>query len=1622
MSFFDYQWLTAYQSVDGSIKPTFLFSNKTKPGDWALASWKQSALLASDWSTWRSHIERQMPIKTLAYVNEEGYLIRNNGVYGSGIWKDQDVLLSNLHGFQANEAWFWTDSFSYLIESLPKAEQWTTYAGKKLTILTMNQKPYVSTDYLIQYQTSSAHQDAHHIRILFRDFPKEDLIIEFFYAKEPTADAKNNQKEIPRWIGYSKEPNGAYMAMRSITLQPFILASSHQAIRDEQWKMERSNEFAGYTYQHDTLRAMNDSRSVQFQKIQLKHTYETIDAISQQKIQKEIVSGPMYFPAMHPSVLREDEKEHQGNGWLIGSSVLGTQWKTWWKRYIDQTKTLDLEAAINGTTSIETISLSNDQKTSSVIENNGLLIQGLKEQTAWNLSSETPYVIKDEGTTANIGLSIKSIRPRFYVPYEVIYEGNITKQQPIDVSYVIQKIMWGCETPIRHLPKSTTVSAISGSKKLSFQKNKWSKKDQSSGWHSSIVSLDQTSKHQLYQWQGMLEQGSAPIGFCVDVLSNQEMIVVFAERDQFLFLNNKETRYAFSSVGIEKINYDSTGANGAISNKTTFLNAGFGNSKWRMYLAKKSSTAIGGWSFDELSRSATGVKGLLNKQLFRVTIERIGTRIAIYHQPLAATKGNDLLGTMVFAKSNLEQPKSHLIGTLGLDQSMFTIENMYHMNAFYRLVRSKTQKHQTSILKKHLLTIDGKTAFDYQSHFLSEWKSEEKKWFTTRSFNNPTVVVLSDNLSSQLVWTTTFLPDPKQPKRVEIVIEKPTTLPLGPVKWHSNDFDQNLKGTVYFEANEKGYLDPIFTPKIEIGNLPKTIPANLKQLKWKSIRVLDERIAFDVSESGKVVLTKFDVEPDIIDGFENQVLIANQQISENQGVVRLVEDLLHQKIESNALPSDIEMNRLVFEIKTNETSGVNVQFVHQKNNQWLSNQIQMHDFSIPKSNAKQRLTGFDWSSRCTTIGHNMMKTKWKKSKTNGIAMVDNQRMFSGFMDVDSLSEYQATYAFTPYSNATHGLDDDPIGFVIHGESEDDFYVFMIEGKEMIADSMAKKFPAFRMSNRWGEDNAISFDTAKGVDFDPYTLIADQHRNVSNGKKTTLTKYYTQQCGWRTRHMRLFRVTNGIFKAYKPSLEWFTYYDGWKLNQKNTVMVKCFEDQIVIDLNGKRIYFAKLAHKKGKIGFVSFSQLVELHELTIENLKRETKIPKIAVDAWTFYQKKKAYPMLAVQSFPNENGFEWTKEQYAKKEQWHVQMQPMITEIKRDLLLHWDATETIELPSDINHQAIKNQWSLIKQNGLFFRYEINQETTNAKLQQAVRSQDAVWIGSHQIQVSTPLISFDPSYDFQPVVDRKTNKGWQRLTIEEVYALSGLIKVRETIDASDEIRVQAASLPALIYEGMLIQNERISFPGNPRHPFVFAHSEKNGFMEIPKAEEWTDGIHTSPVIGLIQTPVYLYVLPYEIGTYQNGLWVSLVTLHAHSVIRHTTNERLFDSLDPLYQPSYLKLATCQYHLPNQQIETRIESSQASAFRPDAEIPADVKKHLWDMDSAKEPFVIEQGVSVIEIPQTIWNEQKNIAQDTVDKHRAGGQVIVLLPKSEEGIWTQAEIEASLGTNEYEIAQVEE
>jgi hypothetical protein len=238
-------------------------------------------------------------------------------------------------------------------------------------------------------------------------------------------------------------------------------------------------------------------------------------------------------------------------------------------------------------------------------------------------------------------------------------------------------------------------------------------------------------------------------------------------------------------------------------------------------------------------------------------------------------------------------------------------------------------------------------------------------------------------------------------------------------------------------------------------------------------------------------------------------------------------------------------------------------------------------------------------------------TTWKKHSSGYVYDYSNIGRFSGIIAKNyyNLTDYEAEFDFKCVlaTNDQHvgGNDDDIVGLIFKAKDNKNFYMMLWE-----RDSRVKA--SWRAPDHLDGFNMLT----SGESAWESRVEADDCKSSSSMSSSEWSDYVNNR-GWRLKHRRIYKVTNGVMKrvdttpnsgtlGYDSSVKDLGDGKGWDLNELHSLKVNSIGNhvQIFIRDNGmwKKVFDFHTDWDEGSFGLVNVSQAVQFHRIEVREKK------------------------------------------------------------------------------------------------------------------------------------------------------------------------------------------------------------------------------------------------------------------------------------------------------------------------------------------------------------------------------------------------------------------------------------
>ncbi|ECP9029758.1 hypothetical protein FU976_08055 [Campylobacter jejuni] len=244
------------------------------------------------------------------------------------------------------------------------------------------------------------------------------------------------------------------------------------------------------------------------------------------------------------------------------------------------------------------------------------------------------------------------------------------------------------------------------------------------------------------------------------------------------------------------------------------------------------------------------------------------------------------------------------------------------------------------------------------------------------------------------------------------------------------------------------------------------------------------------------------------------------------------------------------------------------------------------------------------------IGYGNSHT-WERPTGTYVQDISNTSRFSGIIAKDyyNLENYQAEFDFKTLKadNDSHvdGRDDDIVGMIFKAKDKRNFYMMLWERDDRVKASWRApdNLEGFDMLN-WGEqkwEDRVNADGCKS----------------SNSMSSAAFESYSNNKGWKQKHRRIYKVTNGIMRrvdttpnsgktngsAARSNVKDKGNGKGWDYLETHSIRVKSRGKQVTISIKDSgrwsTVFDFATDWAEGSFGMVNVSQAVRFDRIEIK---------------------------------------------------------------------------------------------------------------------------------------------------------------------------------------------------------------------------------------------------------------------------------------------------------------------------------------------------------------------------------------------------------------------------------------
>ncbi|MCY9186612.1 PA14 domain-containing protein [Bacillus halotolerans] len=240
------------------------------------------------------------------------------------------------------------------------------------------------------------------------------------------------------------------------------------------------------------------------------------------------------------------------------------------------------------------------------------------------------------------------------------------------------------------------------------------------------------------------------------------------------------------------------------------------------------------------------------------------------------------------------------------------------------------------------------------------------------------------------------------------------------------------------------------------------------------------------------------------------------------------------------------------------------------------------------------------------IGYGDSRT-WKKHSSGYVYDYSNVSRFSGIIAKGyyGIKNYEAEFDFKTVlatnDQFVGGDDDDVVGLIFKAKDNKNFYMMLWERDGRVQGSWRAPdhLDGFNMltsgSSAW--EKRVSSDGCKSSRF----MSSTQWNNYKKNK------------GWRLKHRRIYKVTNGVMKrvdttpnsgklGYSSKVKDLGNGKGWELNQMHSLKVNSIGKRVKIYVKNNdswsKVFEFDTDWEAGSFGLVNVSQAVQFHRIEV----------------------------------------------------------------------------------------------------------------------------------------------------------------------------------------------------------------------------------------------------------------------------------------------------------------------------------------------------------------------------------------------------------------------------------------
>lgn len=241
------------------------------------------------------------------------------------------------------------------------------------------------------------------------------------------------------------------------------------------------------------------------------------------------------------------------------------------------------------------------------------------------------------------------------------------------------------------------------------------------------------------------------------------------------------------------------------------------------------------------------------------------------------------------------------------------------------------------------------------------------------------------------------------------------------------------------------------------------------------------------------------------------------------------------------------------------------------------------------------------------IGYGDAST-WRKHSSGYVYDYSNVSRFSGIIAKQyyGLQNYEAEFDFKTVlaTNDQHvgGRDDDIVGLIFKAKDNRNFYMMLWERDE-------------RVKASWrAPDNLEGFNMLSSGESAWEDRVENDGCKSSSSMSYNAWTNYVNNRGWRQKHRRIYKVTNGIMRrvdttpnsgraGYDSSVKDLGNGKGWDLNEMHSLKVKSVGKDVEIYVRDggrwSKIFDFETDWANGSFGLVNVSQAVQFHKISVQ---------------------------------------------------------------------------------------------------------------------------------------------------------------------------------------------------------------------------------------------------------------------------------------------------------------------------------------------------------------------------------------------------------------------------------------